>query len=151
MSNSKIQVVPFAFEHVGDVYEINKLSLRNGWSLESFFKELHNDLARYFVVLLDDKVAGFGGMWFVADEAHITNIAVHPSYRGNGLGTILIKHMIEYCKEHSMYGITLEVRISNTGAQRLYTSLGFESAGIRKKFYQDTGEDGVIMWIQNLS
>lgn len=132
---------------VDEVWEIEKLSFRSPWSKESFENEMHaNDRAKYVVATLGDTVIGYGGMWFIIDEAHITNIAVHPDYRQRKIGEMIVKEMIRVANENGISSLTLEVRVSNTPAINLYRKLGFVDYGIRKGYYTDTGEDALIMW-----
>ena len=111
-------------------------------------QELKNNLARYIVAEIDGKVVGYVGVWFVLDEGHITNVAVHSDYRGKKIGDKLIKELVELCKENNMSAITLEVRVSNIVAQNLYKKYGFKIGGIRKEYYSDNKEDAMIMWSQ---
>jgi ribosomal-protein-alanine N-acetyltransferase len=85
-------------------------------------------------------------MWIVLDEGHITNIAVHPDFRGMKIGEKLVLAMLQTAKENNAMHVTLEVRTSNEVARNLYRKLGFKDSGIRKGYYADTGEDAVIMW-----
>ena len=85
-------------------------------------------------------------MWHIVNEGHVTNIAVSPDYRRMGIGEKLLKALFDVAEEREMIGITLEVRISNTAAQKMYTKNGFKPEGFRKRYYSDTGEDAVIMW-----
>ncbi|MCM1990098.1 ribosomal protein S18-alanine N-acetyltransferase [Oceanirhabdus seepicola] len=138
-------------EHIDEVYNIFINSLKVKWSIEDFKKELENKLARYFVALQNDKVVGFGGMWVIIDEAHITNVAVHPNHRRSGIGDKLLRCMYKFCADNNIIGITLEVRENNLVAQNFYKNLGFAVEGRRKKYYQDTGEDAIIMWNRNIN
>ena len=143
----EIDILTMKKEHIEQVLEIEKLSFSIQWSEEAFTTEVtHNQLARYLVVIEDNKVIGYGGMWFILGEAHITNIAIHPEYRGRGRGRQLIEALIKMAAQENIFDITLEVRISNTSAINLYKSLGFEAVGIRKEFYYDNKEDALIMW-----
>jgi len=143
----ELVVRPMRLEDVDAVWEIEKLSFRTPWSRESFVQELQTNLtARYLVAELGDEIVGYGGMWFVLDEAHITNIAVHPDYRGQKIGDRIVKAMITAAEKEAIKNMTLEVRLSNAAAINLYKKLGFEEAGIRKGYYFDTGEDALIMW-----
>jgi len=103
----------------------------------------------YMVAVKDGLVVGFAGMWIILDEAHITNIAVHPEYRGFGIGTMLMESLISICKIENVIGITLEVRVSNQRAINLYKKFGFVEEGIRKAYYEDNKEDALIMWKRN--
>lgn len=131
--------------HIEGVQEISELSIKDYWSITELRKELTNNVAKYLVYIKDDKVVGFLGMWIVCDEGQITNIAVHPDYRKQGIATALLNAMIEYLKTLDCNTITLEVRSSNTKAYNLYTDIGFSDEGVRRRFYKD-GEDAIIMW-----
>lgn len=134
-------------EDIDRVFEIESQSFKTPWSKESFYTEVkENTLATYLVLTLDDAVIGFGGMWLIMDEIHITNVAVAPEHRGQGYSKTLITDMIRYAKEKGFQHMTLEVRVSNAVAIALYEKFGFEGAGIRPKYYVDTGEDALVMW-----
>jgi len=143
----KLELLNMSIEDIDQVCEIENLSFVTPWSRESFESELiKNSLAKYVVAKVDGKVAAYGGMWIVFDEAHITNIAVHPDYRGQKIGERLVLEMFRTAKENKADRITLEVRTSNEAARKLYKKLGFCDSGIRKGYYGDTGEDAAIMW-----
>ena len=91
-------------------------------------------------------LVGYGGMWLMVDEAHITTIAVAPSLRGLGIGELLLNGLIDQAIELQAARLTLEVRLSNDAAQRLYLKYGFEPSGTRPRYYTDNGEDALIMW-----
>ena len=93
----------------------------------------------------DSFVAGYSGVWFQGDDAHITEIAVRQSLRGQGIGELLLIGTIHAALEHGSLAVTLEVRASNFIAQRLYEKYDFKSVGIRKAYYSDNREDAVIM------
>ncbi|APH20209.1 ribosomal protein S18-alanine N-acetyltransferase [Clostridium botulinum] len=152
MNKKDIIVLPFSLEHIDGVIEIDNLSFSVPWSRNSYETELKNKFAKYIVVLNKEtnKVLGFAGMWLIIDECHITNIAVHPNYRGLGIGNILMNEIIDICKEHNLTGITLEVRESNTAAKNLYYKYGFKDSGIRKGYYADNNENALLMWKTDL-
>lgn len=133
---------------VDAVYKVEEDCFPDPWSKESIRQELKNNLARYIVAEIDDQIVGYVGVWFVLDEGHITNVAVHSDYRGRKIGDKLIKELVEICKENNLSAITLEVRTSNVVAQNLYKKYGFKMAGIRKEYYSDNKEDAIIMWNQ---
>lgn len=121
------------------------------WSRDSFVSELDNPCAKYLVAVdKNNKCVGYIGSWRIFDESHITNVAVHPDYQGKGLGHLLVLSILESCYEDKIKYLTLEVRVSNERAKKLYDSFGFKSLGIRKKYYQDNGEDAIIMWTENI-
>jgi [ribosomal protein S18]-alanine N-acetyltransferase len=130
-----------------DISEVEKLSFSIPWSRESFISELKTNLfARYLVIEHDKKVIGYGGMWIVLDEAHITNIAIHPEFRGQRLGEKLMRELMSIAWSSGAASMTLEVRKSNEIAKNLYRKFGFVEEGIRRGYYTDNGEDAIIMW-----
>jgi len=137
-------------EDIPQVVNIEKKSFPTPWSAYAFACELcDNQFANYLVVISSTDpttVLGYGGMWFICDEAHITNIAINPSMRGNGLGEMLMEGMVLHAKSKNIIRMTLEVRVSNNSAQKLYKKMKFVSAGIRPGYYVDTNEDALIMW-----
>lgn len=132
---------------VPEVVVIERLSFGTPWSADSFISELlYNQLAYYYVLEFKGHPIAYGGLWSIAGEGHITNIAVHPGFRGNHLGRHLVLEMLKAGEALGCEKFTLEVRPANTPAVHLYESLGFRGVGIRPKYYQDTGEDALIMW-----
>jgi len=96
-------------------------------------------------------VSGFAGIWVMADEAHITNIAVRESYQRQGIGELLLISIIELAEELKASIITLEVRASNSTAQNLYAKYGFAQVGMRRSYYTDNREDGLIMTTESIT
>ncbi len=145
---SKFKVFDMNKEHIEGVFAIETLSFADSWSKKSFFDELKNHLAHYKVLVEEDTsmVVAYGGFWQVIDEGHITNIAVHPDYRGRKLGNMILEALIEEAKTLTIADTTLEVRSSNIAAKNLYSKYGFKIAGIRKEYYKDNKEDAIIMW-----
>ena len=134
--------------HIKGVYELSKICFSIPWSLDSISNEVENPLAKYVIAqdLSTEEIIGYAGMWIVAGEGDITNIAVNPSYRKQGIASNILKKLFEVCKENNCSDITLEVRVSNIPAQNLYKKFNFKEEGIRKKYYSDNGEDAMIMW-----
>lgn len=93
----------------------------------------------------DGRIVGYLGLWFMVDEAHIVAIATHPEYRRRGIGERLLARALELAREREARTVTLEVRVSNLPAQRLYEKYGFRRVGMRPRYYTDTGEDAIIM------
>lgn len=136
------------FDDLDAIEQIEKSAFTVPWSRESFLNELTNNLFAYYLVLeVEGNVIGYGGMWIIADEAHITNIAIAPNYRGKRWGEKLLVTMKDHAAKQGATAMTLEVRTSNVVAQRLYKKLGFDKTGIRPKYYSDNGEDALIMWV----
>lgn len=132
--------------HIDGIIEIENESFAIPWSRASVEKELSNNLAIYVVATESEKVVGYGGMWHIVNEGHITNIAVHKDYRQKGIGNAIINKLSEIALEKEMIGLTLEVRKSNTPALALYRKNGFKLEGIRPEYYEDNKEDAYIMW-----
>ena len=120
------------------------------WSRESFWREASNEHTCYRLAVADEQVVGFAGCWVTCDEAQITNIALLPDWRGQGLGTRLMADLMAATKARGCTAMTLEVRPSNTAALALYHHYGFKEAGRRKGYYTDNGEDAIIMWLTRL-
>jgi len=130
------------------ISRIEQSSFTVPWSYESFRNELtQNHFAYYLVLEINGVLAGYGGMWIIVDEAHITNIAISPEYRGQRWGEKLLAAMKLHAYRQGAKAMTLEVRVSNTIAQRLYYKFGFKKKGIRPNYYSDNGEDAMIMWV----
>ena len=91
------------------------------------------------------QVVGYGGFWFIVDEAHISTIAVHPDWRGQGVGESMLVNMLEQALDLGALTATLEVRVTNAPAQALYRKYEFEQTGRRKRYYRDNGEDALLM------
>lgn len=116
------------------------------WSRDSFWKEAANENTLYLLALDGERVIGYAGCWISFEECQITNVAILPEYRGQGIGTRLFGAIIEAVKAKGVTAMTLEVRPSNAPARALYARYGFKDAGRRPHYYQDDGEDAIIMW-----
>ncbi|WP_234122291.1 ribosomal protein S18-alanine N-acetyltransferase [Clostridium hydrogenum] len=147
---SNLEVCSFEKKYLREIMSIENLSFSIPWTKDAMEKELTNKFAKYVVVKLDNLVIGYGGMWLILDEGHITNIAVHPEFRGIGAGKKIIEALIDVCKKNDISSLTLEVRVSNYVAKNLYTKFGFIEEGIRKNYYNDNNEDAIIMWKRNI-
>lgn len=143
----KKKIFPMTIEDLDAICQLERLCFPLPWSREAFRMEIEkNKCAKYFVAKDGDKAVGYGGMWIVLDEAHITNIAVHPDYRRRGIGRLIMQTLMDVAIKLGIERMTLEVRVSNKPAIQLYKSLGFEEGGIRKGYYSDNREDALIMW-----
>ncbi len=134
--------------HLDQVHEIEKDSFSVPWSKSELENEITNNKLAIYIVALNSggEVLGYAGMWHVINEGHITNVAVKNEYRQMGVGKKLLTALFDIAIEKEMIGITLEVRMSNSKAQKLYTKFGFKVEGFRKNYYSDTNEDAIIMW-----
>jgi ribosomal-protein-alanine N-acetyltransferase len=136
-------------EDIEQVYTIETMSFSTPWSKEAFYNELtQNRFAKYMVIEHENLLVGYCGVWIVVDEAHITNIAILPQYRGNKLGETLLRDVMRQAKKQGANTMTLEVRVSNIVAKNLYKKLGFQNGAIRKKYYSDNQEDALVMWVK---
>lgn len=129
------------------VHQIELDTFPEPWSLESFQNEMtRNVCARYIVAEEDGRVLGYAGAWLVLDEGHVTNVAVSRERRGQGVGENLMRALMQYAANLGVQYMTLEVRKSNLIAQALYRKLGFIQLGVRKRYYEDNGEDA-LLWV----
>lgn len=133
---------------IDQVIDVEMKTFAAPWTRDIFLQEIgQNQFAHYFVVLIDKYIVGYAGMWIVADEVQITNIAILPAYHGNRLGQKLFHYIL--CQALRLGGchLSLEVRSSNIVAQRLYRKFGLVPGGIRKNYYTDNQEDAIVMWV----
>ncbi len=148
---SALLIEPMRLADVAAVHEVERLSFRTPWPVFAFEQELTgNRLARYLVARSGDRLVGFGGIWLIVDEAHITTFGVHPDWRRRGIGRRLLLALLELSIELDATRMTLEVRASNRPAQALYRSFGFRAAGRRLAYYADDGEDALVMTTPSL-
>lgn len=139
--------------YLDQILEIEKSAYgSHHWSKDSFTMEIGNQLGNYFCAFdkKTNKLVGYCGFWIVFDEGHITTIAVHPDYKKKKIGERLLRHIIDTGYEKNAKWFTLEVRASNITAQNLYYKYDFKSIGVRRGYYQDNGEDALIMWTENI-
>lgn len=147
----RVKIRPMRVEDIDAVLAIEEQAFPTPWSRRAFYTEItENNLAHYVVVELDGIVVAYSGMWVILDEAHMTNIAVHPLYRRMGIGSLLLQEMLNRARNLGASRMTLEVRVSNAPAQRLYERFGFVKRGLRRRYYTDTQEDAIIMWRDDL-
>lgn len=143
---------PITPADIDAVWDIEKMCFSVPWSRQSFVLEVEkNRCARYVVAEHSGTVVGYGGMWLIVDEAHITNIAVHPFFRRKGIGEAILKALMTEAHRMGIDRMTLEVRASNIAAQSLYKKLGFVEVGVRKGYYSDNNDDAIIMWNFSIS
>lgn len=131
--------------HLADVEVLERLCFAEPWSQQALALLLQD--ANLGVVALNESGTpiGYGGLLTVLDEGQITNVAVHPDYRGMGIGKAILERIIAESEARHIREISLEVRESNLPAKALYQSHGFETVGVRKNFYRHPTEDGLVM------
>ena len=135
-------------EAVRQIHEIETLCFAMPWSEESILHDVKENVVARWLVMDDGagRVLAYAGMWFVLDEAHVCNVAVHPDFRRMGYGRRILEALVDMAKANSMTLMTLEVRRSNLAAQALYHQCGFLDVGYRKRYYEDNKEDALIMY-----
>ena len=127
------------------VEEIENRAFKSAWTLLDFVYEATRDDSIAIVAEIDGQIVAYACVWFSFDEADVANIAVDDKFRGQGIGTKLFAEIVRRVKAKGIKAITLEVRVSNIAAIRLYEKFGLRSVGRRKGYYED-GEDALIMW-----
>lgn len=142
----KLRIAAMRVEDIPDVHDVERASFPVPWPAYAFRQELEsNRLARYLVARAGDEIVGYGGLWMMVDEAHITTFAVLPPWRRQGIGSRLLLALVDLAVELGATVATLEVRLSNGDARRLYERFGFMPVGVRPRYYSDNGEDALIM------
>ena len=131
-----------------EVMAIERTSFRYPWSSNFFLEELQVVCARSIVAQVNDKIVGYVLFWLLFEEIDIHNIAVHTDFRRQRVGQTLLQQVVEQARSRNSARVTLEVRVSNIAAQKLYDSVGFVSQGLRKGYYSNDGEDAVIMVLE---
>jgi ribosomal-protein-alanine N-acetyltransferase len=140
-----------ATSDIAAVTRIERASFATVWPSDAFYNEVStNKLAHYFVGRLHDRVVAYGGIWVVLEDSHVTTLAVDPEYRRKRFGELLLLRLIDEAIERGAAWLTLEVRESNTVAQRLYRKYGFTTVTMRTGYYSDDNESALIMWAGSL-
>jgi ribosomal-protein-alanine N-acetyltransferase len=141
-----LRVEPMTLDDLDAVHDIERASFFTPWPDDAYRNEIRtNRLASYVVARAGDEVVGFAGLWVMVDEAHITTFAVDPRWRRRGVGERLLLALLDLSVARRAREATLEVRLSNLPARKLYEKYGFRPVGIRPRYYSDNGEDALIM------
>ena len=137
--------------HLRGVMTIERQVYPRPWSPSLFVSEMTAGRSRYYLVALEQGlVIGYAGLISYGDEAHVTTIAVDPVYHRRKVGTRLLYELIRESQRMGAHAVSLEVRVTNWGAQRLYARFGFRPVGVRKGYYQETNEDALVMWTDDI-
>lgn len=146
-----VLITPMRRRHLRGVLAIEQVTNHRPWTLGLFLGELRLPLSRSYVVALDGHcVVGFAGLMVTDSEGHVTNIAVHPDHRRRSLASRMLLVLLRDGVARGVRDATLEVRLSNTGAQELYRRFGFAPGGVRPNYYAELKEDALIMWAHDL-
>lgn len=146
-----LDITPMRLQDIAEVLRVESLCFPTPWPRNAFYNELtENKLAHYFVGRFDDKVIGYGGLWVILEDAHITTVAVDPTQQRRRFGEQLLIRLIEEAIARGARWITLEVRESNEAAQNLYKKYGFTVVSTRRGYYSDNDENALVMWAGNL-
>lgn len=151
VTGPEISFEPLKAEHVAKVLEIERASFLDPWSEHHFMREILTPSSYFVVMTASTELVGYGGYWLVGGEAHITNVAIDPKHRRQGLGKKLVTHLLRSAAAAGTKSASLEVRVSNVPAQRLYASLGFVEVAIHPGYYLESGEDAIVMWKRSLA
>ncbi len=148
----RLAIFPASIAHLDDIVQMERESFLTPWDRSTFEHEITAlSWSRTLIAAMDDVPVGYLSFWTVADEYQILKVAVHPQYRRRHIGAGMITHLISLARKERIAAITLELRESNEAAQSLYTACGFQTDGLRKGYYTDTGENAILMSCNLLS
>lgn len=146
-----VVLAPMRRRHLRAVMKIEAEVYPRPWSLSLFMSELALRGTRaYYIARTEGTVVGYSGLMLGTDDAHVTTIAVDQAWHRKGVGRLLLLNMARIALDRQARNLTLEVRMSNYGAQALYREFGFVPAGIRKNYYSETNEDALVMWANDI-
>ncbi|MEM7578952.1 MAG: ribosomal protein S18-alanine N-acetyltransferase [Cyanobacteria bacterium P01_A01_bin.80] len=146
----ELKIQSLSHQHLSAILELDKACFRGLWSKAGYQRELdspNSEIQGLFSQKTGDKLLGMGCFWSILEEAHITILAIDAQYHRQGMGTALLYSLIKTARENNLERATLEVRASNLGAISLYEKFGFKTAGRRRRYYKDNGEDALILWL----
>lgn len=147
-----LRIEPMTLDDLPEIHRIEGASFTTPWPDDAYRSELQaNRLASYLVVRTNGGVIAYGGIWLMVDEAHITTFAVDPTWRRRRVGEALLLALLDLAVARHAREATLEVRLSNVPARRLYEKYGFRPVGLRPRYYSDNGEDALIMTTEPLT
>jgi ribosomal-protein-alanine N-acetyltransferase len=147
-SSQDLVIVPMRRAHIRKIMPIEQQVYPRPWTAQVFVEELEQARVgnrHYLVGTIGDELVGYGGLLYVENDAHVTNIAVHPMWRSRGIATELLLDLAWEANRRGCEAMTLEVRHTNVAAQQLYRRFGFVPAGVRKKYYENR-DDAIVMW-----
>jgi ribosomal-protein-alanine N-acetyltransferase len=140
-----VRFVRLAHEHLDALQHVEHEAYPDPWTRGMFVQEIAKPASYFCVAYLDDRIVGYAGFWLLIDEVHITKITVARPWRGQGLGRMLLDHIMVEGRARGGKTVRLEVREHNPIARALYQGAGFEEVGIRTGYYSRTNENAVVM------
>lgn len=143
-----LKVEKMTSAHIEEIAKLEKECFSSPWGEDGLKTELKNNFARFYVAFSEGRIVGYIGSHNIIGEVYVTNVAVSPEFRRNGVGKTLVKFLIEQMETEKAEFVTLEVRKSNLNAISLYEKCGFEKVGERRNFYEKPIEDAILMTIQ---
>lgn len=146
INQEDLLIVKMAEEHIDAMAELEKISFSTPWSKNAFVNAFNDSNYRYYVAIKDGIVVGMAGLIVSFEEADITNVAVAPAYKRQGIANSILTHIFSDSNNDDIKAYTLEVRKNNIAARRLYEKQGFINEGERPGFYDNPKEDAVIYW-----
>lgn len=170
-----ITIQPMSPKHISSVVELDRLCFGGLWNFQGYQRELESPNSDLLILVISQKdeemkravtlessnsesqltnhqsIIGIGCLWAILEEAHITILGIHPQYQGLGLGQLLLYSLMRSASDRGLERATLEVAVSNTSALSLYHKFGFQDVGRRRGYYQQTGEDALILWRGHLN
>jgi ribosomal-protein-alanine N-acetyltransferase len=145
-----INIKPLTEKELDQVVALDNVCLGGLWSLKGYQREIASPNSSLFIMTIssqsEEQVIGLACFWAVLEEAHITLLAIHPDFQGQGLGKSLLNYLLAEAENKGLKRATLEVAENNLKALSLYQKFGFQEAGRRKRYYQKTGEDALVLW-----
>lgn len=146
-----IELRPITKDLLPQIQSIDRAGLGDFWSLSAYEQEIDSPYSHLLGAVTKDLILlGFGCVWRVAEEAHITILVVHPQFQGQGVGKYLVWGLLDRSIQTGAEWMVLEVRESNQVALNLYGYFQFEQVGKRPNYYQETGETALILWCREL-
>lgn len=150
-ADDTVELSPMRRRDLRSVLRIEGEVYPRPWTLTLYMSELNLRTGRHYVVArVEGRIVGYAGMLYAADEGHITTLAVDPGSHRRRIGTRMLLHQARAARAHGARHLTLEVRASNTPAQELYRRFGFRAEGVRKNYYPEVNEDGIVMWARDI-
>jgi [ribosomal protein S18]-alanine N-acetyltransferase len=154
---NQIAIESLTAAEVPEVVELDQICLGGLWKAESYLREIESDKSTLIILCLgksefeqQSQIIGMACLWSIVDEAHITLLGIHPDYRQQGLGELLLLTLLKDAIARRLEWATLEVNEHNLAAINLYQKYGFQIAGSRKNYYQPAGDDALVLWLKGI-